>query len=74
MINQSRHFGNLPFGQTHVQYQAMDLTGNVRNCVITISVQCKLHQNFRLFLKNVAMQNAFNHTAFFYSFQIFTKV
>ena len=40
-MNRSHEFGDLPFGQTRVVYHALDPTGNIRTCVITVSVQSK---------------------------------
>uniref|UniRef100_H2Z1V1 Sushi, von Willebrand factor type A, EGF and pentraxin domain-containing protein 1 n=1 Tax=Ciona savignyi TaxID=51511 RepID=H2Z1V1_CIOSA len=38
-MNRSHDFGDMPFGQTRVQYIASDATGNSRSCVIVVSVQ-----------------------------------
>uniref|UniRef100_F6Z5J1 HYR domain-containing protein n=2 Tax=Ciona intestinalis TaxID=7719 RepID=F6Z5J1_CIOIN len=38
-MNRSHEFGDMPFGQTRVQYTASDATGNSRTCVIVVSVQ-----------------------------------
>ncbi|XP_076814212.1 sushi, von Willebrand factor type A, EGF and pentraxin domain-containing protein 1-like isoform X2 [Clavelina lepadiformis] len=42
LVNRSRDFGDMPFGQSKVTYIATDATGNMRTCVIVVSVQYNL--------------------------------